>query len=91
MIFTPKNGKFVAYSVNKDLPADEITPALFSNIILFRALKQHNQASNLITHQMNEFFINQIDMTQPETFALSMMPFNEWHSYIGVIKDVNNS
>lgn len=78
LIFKPINGKFLSYATAGSEPT-ELSPRLFSTIILNRSKTVFSGSIPAGGDTATEYFIQQIDTSEPNAFTLAMMPFAEWH------------
>lgn len=78
MHFTPKKSKFYSYE-SGDYPASPITPSLFTQIIKHRSITTSQGSVPAGGTAVTDYFIDQIDMTEPNAFTLCMLEFSQWH------------
>lgn len=79
LIFKPKNSNFKTYDSKNEEHAEIISPRIFSMIIKKRSemvsLNRVPAGGQIAT----DYFIDQIDMSDPGAFTLAVLPFAEWH------------
>lgn len=78
LTFKPKNSNFLSYATDGSTPT-VLTPRLFSTIIFQRSKTTAAGSTPAGGTTATEYFVDQIDTSQPEAFTLIMMPFEEWH------------
>lgn len=81
MIFKPANSKFLSYSTNNSAPT-ELSPLLFQKIIISRSRLLDEGHIPFGGDKVNQYYISQIDMADPDAFTLCMAEFKKWHTLI---------
>lgn len=81
-LFTPKNGKFVAYTEKQGIEVPELTAQEFTEVIFARSYNEFHNSDNTGGEKATNALIAQIDADDPNVFTLMMVPYKEWHKHM---------
>ena len=81
-LFTPKDGKFVAYSEKQGIELPELTQQEFTEIIFARSYNKDKGSDNTGGDAATDNLISQINADDPNVFTLLMVDFRDWYKHM---------